>query len=35
MKEIETDYRHAKPGQGGPGVADYVLGLVVVAVVVV
>ena len=23
MKEFETDYRHAKPGQSGPGVADY------------
>ena len=23
MKEFETDYRHAKPGQGGPGVVDY------------
>ncbi len=23
MKEIETDYRHAKPGQSGPGVVDY------------
>src|SRR5271157_2174378 len=23
MKQFETDYRHAKPGQGGPGVVDY------------
>ena len=23
MKELETDYRHAKPGQSGPGVVDY------------
>ncbi len=23
MSDFETDYRHAKPGQSGPGVADY------------
>ena len=23
MKDFETDYRHAKPGQTGPGVVDY------------
>ncbi len=23
MKQFETDYRHAKPGESGPGVVDY------------
>ncbi|MGO9516785.1 MAG: hypothetical protein ACLPND_07060, partial [Candidatus Korobacteraceae bacterium] len=23
MKPFETDYRHAKPGESGPGVVDY------------